>query len=270
MLWIVARRKGVRASWVVGERMAKRAIVYVSWGEKHIAEAVESARSAGFLGLDRVLITTPESLAWIPPGAPFERVSTHTFGLPALLGKSEVGRLLPKDYDTFLLLDSDTHVLMDVSFGFESAELHGIAAAMASHYSLEHFWGFDRVLAQVDFPSVDTLQYNTGALFLARRDDVWAVLDAWHDLCATLGMSQRFPSDQPFFTLAMERLDFNPYTLSRAYNYRDSGEPVSGYVRIWHSRRPPPADVNVFDKPWPPRAFINGRRLEYSWQGKTG
>ena len=50
-------------------------------------------------------------------------------------------------------------------------------------------------------------------------------------------------SDQPYLTLAMEMLEFNPYTLSPSFNYCAFGELVSGSIRIWHSYNPVPQDA---------------------------
>jgi len=240
---------------------ARRAIVYFCWGEKYINEALASAQTTDFLSIDRILITTRESLFFLPAKHAFARVATPTFFLPGLLSKSEMFALLPEEYDSFLFLDTDTRVLMDITLGFEKAEAHGIAAVMAPHYSLEHFWGFDRILDLVDHPRVDTMQYNSGVLFFTRRPDVSSVFEEWHRMCLKWG--EQFANDQPFLTLAMERHSFNPYTLSPAYNYRNLGEQVSGLIRIWHSHLPPPPDVNVFTESWPPRSFKDSVRSEH-------
>ena len=55
-----------------------------------------------------------------------------------------------------------------------------------------------------------------------------------------------YGGDQPFFTLAMEQLNFNPYTLSISYNYRGCGDGISGLVRIWHSHGKMPENINQF------------------------
>lgn len=172
--------------------------------------------------------------------------------------------VLPPEYNSFVFLDTDTHILLDISQGFEKAETYGIAAAQAAAYSLEHFWGFEKVLDNIGFNSRDILQYNTGVVFFTRAPQAWRVLEKWRELCGTAMDGAAVWADQPYLTLAMELLGFNPYTLSIAYNYRNFGEQVSGRIRIWHSHTPAPADVNEFDKAWPPRRFLHGRRLEDS------
>ncbi len=240
----------------------KRAIVYVAWGEPYLKEASASALSAARVGVSRVLVTDPETARSLPDESPFEHVVEHRFTLSSKLAKVEMLDVLPEEYDSFLFLDTDTTVLLDIDQGFERAERHGIAMAQAAHYSLEHFWGFGAVLERQGFRSRDVLQYNSGVIFFTREPRAWRVLRDWRRLCeqASLeGITAWW--DQPYLTLAMEMAEFNPYTLSIAYNYRNFGEPVSGLIRIWHSRIPPPSDVNSFAEAWPPRRFIASRRL---------
>ena len=239
----------------------RRAIVYVAWGEAHIREAVASARTAGIMKTDRVLVTDTASRRHVPRDAPFERTIEHTFRLPGQLAKTEFVALLPREYESFLLLDSDTSILMDVSLGFDKAETYGIAAAQAAAYSLEHFWGFAREMAATGVPQRDILQYNTGVIFFTRAPGAWAVMCKWHDLCRRAGPEATAWGDQPYFTLAIEQLGFNPYTLSTAYNYRNFGELANGRIRIWHSHMPPPPDVNEIGGTWPFRRFFNGLRM---------
>ncbi len=239
----------------------KRAIVYAAWGERYIGEAVTSATTAALVGVDRLLITNAESRAFLRADAPFERVIEHAFQLPALLAKSEIFDLLPADYDSFVFLDTDTHVLLDIDQGFEKAETYGIAAAQATMYGLEHFWGFDAVLRDVGLRSREILQYNSGVLFFSRLPRAWEVLTKWHELCVNASGDVSAYTDQPYLTLAMELLGFNPYTLSIAYNYRNFGDIACGNIRIWHSHVPPPPDVNEF-RDFPVRRFLDGQRLD--------
>ena len=62
--------------------------------------------------------------------------------MDGLLRKTELINFLPENYDSFLFLDSDTVVISDIEMGFTKAELFGIAASPAPHYSLDHSWGF--------------------------------------------------------------------------------------------------------------------------------
>ncbi len=238
----------------------RRAVVHVAWGERWISEAVDSAHSAAILGVDRILITDAASRVHLPATAPFERIIEHEFSLGGNLAKSEMFDCLPAEYDSFVYLDTDTRVLLDITQGFERAERHGIAIAQAANYSLEHFWGFGEVLERMSFVSNELLLYNSGVIFFTRTPEVWQVMQRYHELCRNSDGS----FDQPYLTLAMEQLGFNPYTLSIAYNYRNFGEIISGRVRIWHSHLPVPTDINEFEQPWPPRRYRHGMRLEDS------
>jgi len=245
--------------------MAKRAIIYIAWGEKWVREALVSARTAAFLGIDRILITREDSLEYLTDESPFAKIITHRFTLSGYLAKAELVHAVPGEYDSLLFLDTDTHVLMDIRFGFDQSERHGIAAVMAPDYSLENAHGqhFGRILTVMGIPHVNTMQYNTGVIFFSRRAEVWKIMEDWYNLCRTLSPQYKIDADQPYFTLALERYGFNPYTLSPSYNYRNFGEFVSGAVRIWHSHVAPPSDVNTFAWPWPPRSFRDSVRLEY-------
>jgi len=241
--------------------MHKRAVVYAAWGERHVGEAITSATTAALVGVDRLLVTNAESRAFLGAGAPFERIIEHTFRLPGQLAKSEIFDLLPAEYDSFVFLDSDTHVLLDIDQGFEKAETYGIAAAQATMYALEHFWGFGEVLREAGLRSREILQYNSGVIFFSRMPKAWEVLKKWHELCANAQGDVSAWGDQPYLTLAMELLSFNPYTLSIAYNYRNFGDLACGNIRIWHSHIPPPPGVNDFSASGL-RRFLDGQRFD--------
>lgn len=240
----------------------RRAIVYVAWGQRHIAEAERSAKSAAQVGADRLLITNSASARLLAGAPPFERVIPHEFRLPGQLAKTEMFDLLPAEYDSFLFLDTDTYILLDIEQGFAKAERHGLAMAQAASYSLEHFWGFAKVLKLYEVESHEILLYNSGVIFFTRQPDAWKVLKLWNQLCAEAEGDVSAWGDQPYLTLAIEMLNYNPYTLSIAYNYRNLGELAAGRIRIWHDHSPPPADVNDFEQIWPPRRFLHGRRLQ--------
>ena len=68
----------------------------------------------------------------------------------------------------------------------------------------------------------------------------------------TLKLAQKYQdkvwNEQPYFSLAMEMLNFNPYTLSPSFNHRGFGELISGSIRIWHSYEPVPRDAANLEK----------------------
>ena len=240
----------------------RRAVVYFFWGPLHLSEALRSAATVRrCCDLPIVAITDVSTSQIMPPW--FDRVVVFQEPAVSLLAKARLIELLPDDYDSFLFLDTDTEVLEDVTYGFEKAERFGIAGVMAPHYSLDHFLGFGAVMSRADVPHLSQLQYNTGVLFFVRRPDVDAVFRKWCELASSLGPRCGYTNDQPFFTLALEMLHFNAFTLSPAYNYRALGELVSGIIRIWHSHMPAPSGVNTFGSSWPPRRFQGAQLVEY-------
>ena len=236
----------------------RRSIVYQVWGREHLVRAMASARSAAPLGVPAVLVSDTATIRRLPAEHPFSEVVETTFSEGARMEKTRLWDHLPEGYDSFLFLDADTEILGDVGLGFEKAEIHGIAAAPAVHYSLDAFFGFEELMRFAEVVPRGQLQYNTGVLFFVRRPDVEAVFRTWHRLAVEVTRATGWKRvDQPFFTLALEKLDFNPYTLSPSFNYRAlAGEPASGDIRIWHSFHPAPPDVNEYEEAWPMRRYV--------------
>lgn len=236
----------------------RKAIVFVAWGAGHVRAVFERCDWRRLNGAAILLITDRETpVPKPPPGCPQIHVQRQEFTLPGLCRKAEVFESLPTEFESFLFLDTDTCVVDDVSLGFEKARQYGIAISPAPHYSLDHFGTFGRVLAAEGITPCGQLQFNTGVIFFSLRDEVKRVFALWKELARQ--HKNLCQNDQPYLTLAMEKLGFNPYTLSRSYNYRGMGEPISGVVRVWHSENPPPKGLNDFSQPWPPRAVVKGR-----------
>lgn len=231
--------------------MKKQAVVFLAWGEKHLRE-VESCvkQSKAIKGYDHILITDGNTDVKILT-CNFTEVIKASFETEGLLRKAELINFLPDNYCSYLFLDSDTVVIDDISLGFQKAERFDIAVSPAPHYSLDYFWGFDQIMNLEGIDCRGQLQYNTGVIFFKNSQMTKSIFMRWRELA--LRYQNKFMNDQPFFTLAMEELDFNPYTLSISYNYRGFGDAISGIVRIWHSRGKLPAKINTFKKAWPPR-----------------
>src|SRR5262245_46392696 len=242
----------------------KRAILWLCWGERFVDEAIESARTAATLKIDRFLITTSEHASRARESGAFSSIITTRLLHVNNLEKSRLIDLAPAGYDSFLYLDCDTRIVGDVRFGFEMAERHGIAVTPAPNYNLEEYFGFKDVMAQVGIKPADRMQYNAGVIFFHLTPIVRRVLERWRALCDAIGASTGFIHDQPFLTLAFEQLDFRPYVLTPLYNYRSMGEYAVGKVRLWHSHHALPADLNLYDEAWPPRRFIDGIRASGS------
>jgi hypothetical protein len=240
--------------------MSRRAVVYLAWGERFLREAALSAASVPIAHLPRILLTDEASAGLITSASPFTDVRIVTLRERNTLAKSWLIDYLPSEFDSFLLLDTDTVVLDDVSFGFAKAERWGIALAMAPYFSLQDYRNFARIMRSCAIAPQGQMQYNTGVIFLARRDDVDTVLRKWKELGElNAGRWYVTSEDQPFFSLAMEMVDFNPYTLSPAFNCRGVGELISGTVRIWHSRFPVPSDINESERRI--RSYFQGARI---------
>jgi hypothetical protein len=169
------------------------------------------------------------------------------FQLSGKARKAEFFVRTPEKIGTALFLDADTRVIDDVSLGFEKAEKHGIAIAPAPHYSLADFRDFGQVMTKEGINPLGQMIYNTGVIFATpHRPNVRAVFQR------TLELAQKYRdkpwNEQPYFTLAMELLHFNPYTLSPSFNHRGFGELISGSIRIWHSYDPLPRNAASLEK----------------------
>lgn len=221
--------------------MRKRGILFVAWGDEHF-DAVKSLISAkDFPDYPIHLLT--DNTTNISDRALFEKITRTHFELNGLLRKTELFKAFPNDDDTtFLFLDTDTTVLGNIDLGFEKAERFGIAAAQATQYSMDHVNNFSEIMAAENIPCRGQLQYNSGVLFFKVTSETKAVFELSFELAKK--HQDRFGGDQTFLTLAMEMLQFNPYTLSTSYNHRAFGELISGEVRIWHSRHAVPEDLN--------------------------
>ena len=102
------------------------------------------------------------------------------------------------------------------------------------------------------------MTYNSGVIFFSPKiDGVVDVFSLWNELA--LKYRDIFKNDQEFLSLSMELLNFNPYTLSINYNYRGTGNLISGDVKIWHSHIEMPKDINDFEVAWPPRRVTYGQ-----------
>ena len=190
------------------------------------------------------------------------------FKLDGKARKCELPKHLPEGFDSMLFLDVDTRILGDISLGFEKAEKHGIAMAQAAHYSLEYFKDFSRIMISEGIEPRGQLLYNSGVIFFSLTPRVRDVFALW----VKLGI--KYPDapwgDQTYLTLAMESLDFVPYTLSTGYNHRAFGELISGHIRIWHSFEPVPENVNDLN-PVFPRQYRDGKIVpayQTSWHGR--
>jgi len=210
-----------------------RTIVYMAWGEKYI-EDISKSISSSIIANARVIVVTDEHTptAALPEDV---QVIRKQIDIKGKLTKLKLLSLLPEDLGIILFLDVDTCITSDVSLGFEKAEKYGAAMAAAPHYSLEDFRNFGIVMDREGVPRQGQLLYNSGVMFLDTNHPVVKKIFVLADGVAEKDQLTTPWSDQPYITLAMEMLGFNPYTLSSSFNYRGFGELLSGQLRVWHS-----------------------------------
>jgi hypothetical protein len=224
---------------------SNRAIVFFAWGADYIERVVASVHESRLPKYPIFVMTdSATDVSALPREFEVAKVDCELSGK---VRKAELLARLPEEIGTALLLDTDTRVLDDVSLGFEKAETHGIAIAPAPHYSLADFRDFHQIMTKEGVTPSGQMIYNTGVIFTTpHRPDVRAVFDR------TLELARKYRdkpwNEQPYLTLAMETLNFNPYTLSPSFNHRGFGELVSGSIRIWHSYDPVPQNAASLEK----------------------
>lgn len=222
-----------------------RGIVFFAWGDEWIERTAACIRESKLPEYPVFVVTdaTTDTKAL----AKNAEVVRRGFQLSGKARKAELFARSPAQIDTMLFIDADTRVVDDISLGFEKAEQYGIAIAPAPHYSLPDFRDFRQVMIAEGVTPRGQIVYNTGVIFATpHRPEVRAVFDQ------TLKLAQKYQdkvwNEQPYFSLAMEMLNFNPYTLSPSFNHRGFGELISGSIRIWHSYEPVPRDAANLEK----------------------
>jgi hypothetical protein len=222
-----------------------RAIVFFAWGSDYVERVATCIRESRLPKYAIIVVTdTTTDTKSLPRDIEVVRL---VFELSGKARKAEFFARTPENLGTALFLDADTRVIDDVSLGFEKAENHGIALAPAPHYSLADFRDFRQIMIEEGVQPMGQMVYNTGVIFTTpRRPDVRAVFDR------TLALAQKYRdkpwNEQPYLSLAMESLSFNPYTLSPSFNHRGFGELISGSIRIWHSYEPLPRNAASLEK----------------------
>ena len=222
---------------------------------KRVAECIRESQLPGYPIF--VVTDTETDTSELPKNVEVLRL---VFQLSGKARKAEFFVRLPENIGTALFIDADTRVVDDISLGFEKAEKHGIAIAPAPHYSLADFRDFRQVMTTEGVTPLGQMIYNTGVIFATpRRPDVRAVFDL------ALKFAQKYQdkvwNEQPYLSLAMELLNFNPYTLSPSFNHRAFGELISGPIRIWHSYEPLPGNASSLEKGYLHR-YENGKLVK--------
>ena len=220
--------------------MNNRAIVFFAWGAKHVDLVATCIRESKLPQLPIWLMTDSETAV-----GKFQsdvKIVRSDFQLSGKARKLELFTRMPQEIKTALILDADTRVIDDISFGFEKAEQHGLAIAPAPHYSLADFRSFREAMQNEGVTPRGQMIYNSGVVFFApHHAEVRAVFEK------ALALAQKYRdrewSDQTYLSLATELQKFNPFTLSPSFNYRGFGELISGSIRVWHSYEPLPPNA---------------------------
>jgi hypothetical protein len=233
------------------------AVIFLAWGERCMQETLSCIRESRLPDARLFLITDRQTQVATCDDVDLSVIRAE-FQQDGLLRKTEIGDFIPSGFDAYLFLDCETRVLSEISLGFEKAQQHGMAMVQAPHYSLDHFFKFNRIMERESIQLQGQMQYNTGVIFFTLRPEVVKVFTRWKQL-ASIYADDFDNNDQPYLSLAMEQLQFNPYTLSPSYNYRAVGELISGPVRIWHSYQQTPAKLNEFVTSWPLRRVERGK-----------
>jgi len=225
-------------------------VVFVVWGDKYVAEVPRCiSRSPGISGFPMVLITDLDTNVPDMDGVDVVRAD---FRMTGHFRKSEMWRFLPDGYSDFIYLDTDITVVGDISFGVEKARQHGIAMVHSNSYLLDQFKTFAEVMREEGVEPRGMAQHNTGVVFFSQSESVKNVFHTWEELCEKYSSREGTGrlTDQPFFSLAMEKVGHVPYTLIKNFNYRPSRDPVLGPVRIWHRWYDAPANLNENTHIW--------------------
>ena len=234
--------------------MKDQAILFVGWGPKGTLDAELAAQRLPTHTERDIYIVSDYPLSLKTPAhhIQIDFAADHT------LRKAEaIVHHAPSGYRSILYLDSDITLLEDVPYIFEKAERHGLALAIAPTYSLDEYRSFGKVLEREGVPSLSQLQYQAGLIAFSETEAVRRVFNKWIELGEK--HSDIWVRDQPQLSLALELCDFQPFVLSKNYNFRGIFEPVIGKVRVWHSFSPVPDNLNHYSQPYPPRLLARGK-----------
>lgn len=207
------------------DRSQHRGIIYVATGEKHLQEALISARQAAKLMPDLSLsIFTDQA---VPEG-----LFDHVY--PAATGemgrRAKIRAMLESPYEQTLYLDTDTYICQpceDIFWVLERFDLAVAHEVYRNEYKFEEFPG--------SFPS-----FNTGVVVFNKNPLVSKFLSSWEESYETV-FSKKRKADQPAFRHTLFHSKVNFYVLPTEYNFRTNYPVVLGgfaSVKILHDRSP--------------------------------
>ena len=135
-------------------------------------------------------------------------------------------------FEYTLSLDSDTVVCGSLNFGFEMAERHHLAIC---HAPASYGGSYVRDTTCLNPPHDDLVIYNCGVIFFDKSEKVRKLFERWQYWNTRVNTGD----DQSAMALAVFETSFNPFVLSRSWNFRPSFQREGhGPIRIWHDRRP--------------------------------
>lgn len=168
--------------------------------------------------------------------------------------KAQMYELSP--FDETLFLDSDTRVLGDLTFGFDMAARHGLAVAIAPACLARRQWAESPgARAQV---GRDLVEYNSGVIFFRKGPRNRELFETWRTSADDYG-----PLDQWGFAQAIFDTGRNPFVLPQNWNFRAIPRiaPVFGPIKIWHTRKPLPENVEEWNRGPLRLGAVQGGRL---------
>ncbi len=224
---------------------SKPTILFVAWGDEFMQHVHDCISESSLPECNKLVVTDQDTSVEMMGND--VHIIRKDFRYPGKERKLEAFAGLPPDMGLVLFLDVDIRVVGDISLGFSKAMQFGIAMAPAPHYCLEEFWGFGSVMQREGVQPMGQLVYNSGVIFFNLQFP--GVREIFTFAQEMLLRDEEAPwGDQPYISLAMEKMGFNPYTLSPSFNSRGFGELISGSVRIWHSFYPVPENANALEK----------------------
>ena len=207
----------------------KRGVIYFTWGKKVDKTFIRSVKS--------IRETNPElKICWFTDTRDVVNEKLFDVVLP-IESKEKFGwhrrteTLLQTPFESTLQLDTDTIIRGDLTYGFEKCEKHGMALshAPACHSVFVTNTSNGSLLPISEGQPI----YNAGVIFYTLNDEVKQLINTWmlhNQKCKT-------EQDQGGLSNAMEELNFNPFVLTRNWNFRGGLYKTSyGPIKIWHHR----------------------------------